>query len=106
MSAIRLCADGSADLTGAFSPGVSFTTPAKTVETVSTSSGIIPNKGTENRQLSDQQWAMIILLGFALCAVLIAFLAQKIIHYTSGESRPMDGAPPSSENVGDTITNH
>ena len=76
------------DLTGAFSPGVSFTTlspsPVTTATTLAPGSGLLTGRLTaERKQLSDQQWAMIILLGFTVCAIVIAFIAQQIIAYTS-----------------------
>lgn len=83
--AVRQSTSRSGDITGAFSPGTVFSTLspvpqrtliAKTVET----------KISEPKQLTDQQWAMIILCGFALFAVLLAFIAQQILSYTSHTS--------------------
>jgi len=98
--AVRLCSSSSSageasdvstattDLTGAFSPGVSFTTlspsPVTTATTLAPGGGLLTGRLTaERKQLSDQQWAMIILLGFTVCAIVIAFIAQQIIAYTS-----------------------
>ena len=85
--AIRECSDGSGDLNGAFSPGASFTTTSPKLQqsqvgAVSTA----VSRVTDRRPLSDQQWAFILLLGFTVCAVLLALLAQRIIAYTAANN--------------------
>ncbi len=85
---VRVCAvrrklDGSNELTGAYSPGVSFKTLEPKVQAVVNAQGALQPRIAEPKQLSDQQWAMIILLGFAVFAVIIAFTAQQIITYTN-----------------------
>ena len=101
--AVRQCsntdttAPATADLTGAFSPGVSFTTLGPHPVTMATTEGnsALPGRlSAERKQLSDQQWAMIILLGFTVCAIVIAFIAQQIIAYTSHGD---DGVTESTE---------
>jgi hypothetical protein len=87
--AIRQCEDGNGDVVGAFSPGLSFTSlnpePTRTsVAKVSESSIVEP------KQLTDQQWAMIILLGFVVFAVLVAVVFQQILSYTSSHSARHD----------------
>ena len=103
VSAVRQCSntDTTADLTGAFSPGVSFTTLGPHPVTMATTEGssALPGRlSAERKQLSDQQWAMIILLGFTVCAIVIAFIAQQIIAYTSHGD---DGVMESTEWVVD-----
>ena len=85
--AVRQCGDGTGELLGAFSPGVTFTTASpKPVVTTTSTTSVIPARMAEPKQLTDQQWAVILLLGFTVCAVLIAFLAQQIIAYTSNSN--------------------
>ena len=77
------------ELMGAFSPGVSFTTHSpKPVNPIDPTSVIQSKMAEKKPQLTDQHWAFIFLLCFALCAVIFAFLAQQIITYTSGSSEP------------------
>ncbi|CAH1781329.1 unnamed protein product [Owenia fusiformis] len=77
----RLCQDGSGSLLGAFSPGIIFYThsqePIKTVGVKSES-----GESSEPKQLTDQQWAMIILAVCAFLAILLAFLAKQFISYS------------------------
>jgi len=40
--------------------------------------------GVRGRVLTEQHWAIIFLLAFALCAVVVAFVAKQIIDYTAG----------------------
>lgn len=82
--AIRQCGDGT-DVAGAYSPSVTFSTQSLE-PVISVESKNIETKIMEPKQLTDQQWAMIILFGFVLFAVLIAFVAQQIISYTSNHS--------------------
>jgi predicted phage tail protein len=83
--AVRQYCDGSGELLGAFSPPLSLTTTspkpvmANSNNTVSTTG----SSRSESKSLSDQQWAMILLLGFTLCAILFAVLAQQIIAYSN-----------------------
>ncbi|XP_021372749.1 fibronectin type-III domain-containing protein 3A-like isoform X2 [Mizuhopecten yessoensis] len=83
--AVRQCVDKSDDVIGPFSPSVTFSTqslePATSLEPKHLETKIV-----EPKQLSDQQWAMIILLGFVVFACLVAFVAQQIILYTSSHS--------------------
>ncbi|XP_064615415.1 fibronectin type-III domain-containing protein 3A-like isoform X3 [Liolophura sinensis] len=83
--AVRQSTSRSGDITGAFSPGTVFNTlspaPQRTLITKT-----VETKISEPKQLTDQQWAMIILFGFVLFAVLVAFIAQQIISYTSHTS--------------------
>ncbi|KAK3095390.1 hypothetical protein FSP39_014126 [Pinctada imbricata] len=88
--AIRICENGS-QIVGAFSPSCSFSSQSSqpltsAVETKSSSDTEV----AEPKQLTDQQWAMIILFGFVLLAVLIAFVAQQILAYTSSHSARHD----------------
>lgn len=102
--AVRLCPSdacdaATAELTGAFSPGVSFTTlspsPVTTATTLAQGSGLLQGRlSAERKQLSDQQWAMIILLGFTVCAIVIAFIAQQIIAYTSHSGGAVENTEP------------
>lgn len=80
--AIRICEDGS-EVVGAFSPVVSFTTQGH--EPVSPLEADVKqeSKLVESKPLTDQQWAMIILMGFVVFAVLVAIIAQQIIKYRS-----------------------
>lgn len=80
--AIRICEDGS-EVVGAFSPVVSFTTQGH--EPVSPQEADVKqeSKLVESKPLTDQQWAMIILMGFVVFAVLVAIIAQQIIKYRS-----------------------
>lgn len=80
--AIRICENGS-EVVGAFSPVVSFTTQGH--EPVSPQEADVKqeSKLVESKPLTDQQWAMIILMGFVVFAVLVAIIAQQIIKYRS-----------------------
>ncbi|KAG1708537.1 Fibronectin type-III domain-containing protein 3A [Nymphon striatum] len=91
VNSIRLCKDGSGELPGAFSPTVSFITQSKeSVKTVNTS-GKLPTTFqsstlaaivTDRKPLTDQQWAILILVGFTLVAILVAIFSQQFF-YTS-----------------------
>ncbi|XP_060065817.1 fibronectin type-III domain-containing protein 3A-like [Ylistrum balloti] len=83
--AVRQCVDKSDDVMGPFSPSVMFTTPSLEPAT-SLEPKLLETKIVEPKQLTDQQWAMIILLGFVIFACLVAFVAQQIILYTSSHS--------------------
>lgn len=85
--ALRVCADGSEPVYGPWSMG-------RPLRTISLRSGSVAEAtsrvdrgvaaSAERRQLTDQQWAVIILFAFAIFAVLVAFVAQYIIaYYTS-----------------------
>ena len=84
--AIRVCTDGTADLSGAYSPGVSFVTQAPKVAPTPALTSSASTKSLEPKQLTDQQWAIIILLVFTVFAAIIAFLAQKVIAYRNNSS--------------------
>lgn len=81
--AIRKCKDGSDDLVGPFSPSSLFTTCSAKSPTLVTESGAtrVQSKLSSIR-LTDQQWAILILLGFTLFAVVVAFAAKQIIERT------------------------
>lgn len=87
---VRVCAirqsNDDSEIVGAFSPGQNFSTlspePVKPVI-----SQISDSKDPEPKQLTDQQLAAIFVAGLVLVAVLIAFIAQQFISYTSGMSR-------------------
>ncbi|XP_033760580.1 fibronectin type-III domain-containing protein 3A-like isoform X1 [Pecten maximus] len=87
--AVRQCLDKSDDVVGPFSPCVMFTTPSLEPVT-SLEPKLLETKIVEPKQLTDQQWAMIILLGFVIFACLVAFVAQQIILYTSSHSARHD----------------
>ncbi|KAK2143631.1 hypothetical protein LSH36_825g03009 [Paralvinella palmiformis] len=99
---VRVCAvrqsveEKGEHLTGAYSPGVRFVTlspkPAST-STSETSTTSLTARIHEAPSLTDQQWAIIILIVFALCAVVIAILAQQIIAYTNGGGSFGAGSP-------------
>jgi len=94
--AIRQCSDSSGDLIGAYSPGTLFTTQGPKLPSSSTShraSRSECQRPTEPRQLSDEQWAVILLLGFTVIAVVIATLAQQVIAYSNSGS----DTPPTPE---------
>ena len=75
------------ELMGAYSPGVAFTTHTPRPITSQSATSVIQSKMAEKKpQLTDQHWAFIFLLCFALCAVIFAFLAQQIITSTNGSS--------------------
>ena len=84
--AIRVCTDDTGDLNGAYSPGVSFVTQAPKVAPNPAPTTSALAKIPEPKQLTDQQWAIIILLGFTIFAAIIAFLAQQIIAYRNNSS--------------------
>lgn len=83
--AVRQCDDRSEDVVGPFSPSVMFTTLSLEPST-SLEPKLLETKIVEPKQLTDQQWAMIILFGFVVFACLVAFVAQQIILYTSSHS--------------------
>lgn len=83
--AIRICEDGS-EVVGAFSPVVSFTTQGHEPVSAQEMDVKQESKLVEPKQLTDQQWAMIILMGFVVFAVLVAFVAQQIIKYRSNQA--------------------
>ncbi len=87
--AVRQCSGGSADLTGAYSPGVAFRTlePKPLVTASATpAAGVVGRSAASEHRLTDQHWAIIILSGFAIFAVIVAFTAQQIITYTNSGS--------------------
>lgn len=84
--AIRQCEDGAMELSGAYSPGVTFNTSSPKQPQVSGAVAATAVSRVERKPLSDQQWAFILLLGFTVCAVLLALLAQRIIAYTAANS--------------------
>ena len=85
--AVRKCSDDSTgDLTGAYSPGVEFTTLTPQSIAQQSPANVIKANMPEPKQLSDQQWAAIILLGFSVFAIIVAFLTQQILQYTSSSS--------------------
>jgi len=57
--------------------------------------------GTDNGLLmsrwTDQQCAVVLLLVFALCALLIAFLAQQMVLYSTSGSDEMADPPPHTD---------
>lgn len=83
--AIRICRDNSEGLTGPYSPSTLFTTSgSKPLPTVTNESVAVKTTAKlTSFQLSDSQWAFLILLGFALCAVIVAFGAKHLIERTS-----------------------
>ena len=83
--AIRICEDGS-EVVGAFSPVVTFTTQGHEPVCAQEADIKQESKLVEPKQLTDQQWAMIILMGFVVFAVLVAFVAQQIIKYRSSSA--------------------
>ncbi|XP_064455512.1 fibronectin type-III domain-containing protein 3A-like isoform X2 [Ornithodoros turicata] len=95
VAAVRHCRDGSGDVTGAFSPPTSFqlapppglTSPAGTAScpapsvlaTQSSPASFIRNWCTKGEEgLSDQQCAVIVVVGFMLLAVLVAVLIKRL----------------------------
>uniref|UniRef100_A0A2C9KTQ9 Fibronectin type-III domain-containing protein n=1 Tax=Biomphalaria glabrata TaxID=6526 RepID=A0A2C9KTQ9_BIOGL len=85
VAAVRVSADNTGDIVGAFSPGVLFSpvTPESPKSSVHTS----PNKeGTleETKPWTDQQKAALILCVFVLVCIISAILCQQLISYMSG----------------------
>ncbi|XP_041356067.1 fibronectin type-III domain-containing protein 3A-like [Gigantopelta aegis] len=79
--AIRQCEDQNmGDIVGAFSPGVTFTTLSPEPVRLNSSKSV-ESKLLEPKQLTDQQWAAIIVVVFVIVAILIAFLTQHVIDY-------------------------
>ncbi|XP_077987462.1 fibronectin type-III domain-containing protein 3A-like [Glandiceps talaboti] len=76
--AIRQSQDGTADLIGAYSPGTVFHTVSDTPikEVVAKEDKIVK---VERKPLTDEQWAAIIVVGFAICAILIALLVAQFM---------------------------
>ena len=86
--AIRQCDDGTGDLIGAFSPGVSFITVADSPvrgDVTSTSAERPMTSLVERKPLTDEQWAAIILAGFILLAIVVSFAAKQILSYINEE---------------------
>lgn len=54
------------------------------------------NGGLLLSRWSDQQCAIILLLVFALCALLTAFLAQQVVMYSADEAAPVSMHDPAS----------
>ncbi|XP_021928755.1 fibronectin type-III domain-containing protein 3A isoform X2 [Zootermopsis nevadensis] len=71
------------DLCGVYSPSSTFSTLLPDLATVATTKTAILQV-TERKPLSDQQWALIILCGFTLFALLTAVVMQKVIHWSKG----------------------
>ena len=84
--AVRLCMDGSEPIIGTWSEGRRLRTQSQRIssitETNARQDGAVLSS-VNRRQLTDQQWAVLILLAFAVFAVIVAFAAQQIIAYTS-----------------------
>jgi len=76
--------DGQVALVGTPSPCAQFNTearsaPSQVAPSPSPKSDQGPRSGQEMSTWSDQQWAVIILCGFTLFAVIIAMLIQQVI---------------------------
>ncbi|XP_053404660.1 fibronectin type-III domain-containing protein 3A-like isoform X3 [Mercenaria mercenaria] len=86
--AIRQFSDDS-EINGAFSPGQNFSTaspePVKNII-----SQVAETKVSERKQLTDQQLAFIFVAGIMVVAVLIAYIAQSFLSYTSGSGNLRD----------------
>ncbi|XP_070539464.1 fibronectin type-III domain-containing protein 3A-like isoform X2 [Ptychodera flava] len=76
--AIRQSVEEPGDLIGAYSPGAIFRTQNDTPikEVVSEKEKIVK---IERKPLTDEQWAAIIVVGFAVCAILIALLVAQFM---------------------------
>lgn len=83
--AIRICRDNSEGLIGPYSPSTLFTTSGSKPLPTATNESVAVKTTTKltSFQLSDSQWAFLILLGFTLCAVILAFGAKHIIERTN-----------------------
>ncbi len=96
------------DLSGAFSPWVMFQTPSLKPVTPHPVTTVGAIAKIQERQLSDKQWASIILLCFAVCAIIIAFAAQQMVSYTNGGSSgtavSSSGAVGSGEGASPSLT--
>ncbi|XP_023720890.1 fibronectin type-III domain-containing protein 3A isoform X3 [Cryptotermes secundus] len=81
---VRVCPVRQADignLPGAYSPPSTFSTlMPELVTTTATKTALV--QVTERKPLTDQQWALIILCGFTLFAVLTAVVMQQVIHWS------------------------
>ena len=66
---------------GPFSPVVTFTTQGHEPLCAQEADIKQESKLLERKQLTDQQWAMITLMGFVVFAVLVSFVVQQIIKY-------------------------
>ncbi|KAL0274067.1 UNVERIFIED_CONTAM: hypothetical protein PYX00_006584 [Menopon gallinae] len=75
---IRVSSNG--DLPGAYCPAATFSTLPPTPQVVS-SVRTTTAQVTENKQFTDQQWAIIILSIFSLFAVFVAVLTQRFIDW-------------------------
>ncbi|XP_002735906.1 fibronectin type-III domain-containing protein 3A-like [Saccoglossus kowalevskii] len=76
--AIRQSQDGMGDLIGAYSTGTVFHTPSDEPvrEEVTKEDKVVK---VERKPLTDEQWAAIIVVGFAICAILIALLVAQFM---------------------------
>lgn len=85
VGAIRICSDGLPDVTGAFSPGMPFTTlspePVRAVESRPPTVMKVP----KSKPLTDQQISILFLFGFGVIAMILAVVAQYLLAYISGE---------------------
>ncbi|XP_035829231.1 fibronectin type-III domain-containing protein 3a [Aplysia californica] len=97
VAAVRLSADNTGDITGSFSSGVLFSTPApETVKSDSGSGSASEGHAEERKPWTDQQWAAVILGCFVLVAIVSAFLCQQLINYMSGAEDLSSSSSPSS----------
>lgn len=99
INAIRIYRDGSGELPGPFSQGVSFNTASRLPARTTMNSGASTGPGgrltstlqsstlaafvTDRKPLTDQQWAVLILLGFTVFAIFVAIILQRVIAYNS-----------------------
>lgn len=80
---VRVCSDGSGEIIGAFSPTATFTTRSQEpVKVASSKASSMSQAVVECKPLTDQQWAMIILLCFIVLGILIAITVQKYLSYS------------------------
>lgn len=81
---VRVCPvrqTGVGNLPGAYSPPSTFSTLLPDLMTA-TATRTTVMQVTERKQLTDQQWALIILCGFTLFSVLTAVVMQQVIHWS------------------------
>ena len=95
--AVRQSRDCDEDLVGSFSQTSSFVTSSLKSPGLGSVLGSSQPKSSEKSKWSDQQWAVVLLLCFALFAIFIAFLAQLIISHMMGGEQTTDHLPHSSD---------
>ncbi|BFZ00266.1 hypothetical protein BsWGS_03305 [Bradybaena similaris] len=97
VAAVRLSSDSSADIIGAFSPGVIFSPHAVEPQRAASNAAVgQEERREEKRPWTDQQYAAMILCFFVVFGFVSAFVCQQLISYMSDPDNPASSTSVSS----------